>query len=272
MIASRFVAMAVAVGALLVSGCQDSTDGIVQPPPPVGYVRFVHAVPDTGALDYRFIDQVEYAPFQLGHAFRQIGRYQAATLGSRRFRVFPTSNNIAVTSQILIDTTITVEEGRYYTVLHVGNARAGAANPDRIVVIEDTPATLPSGTQVAVRTVHAGTGIANVDVYTSAAATDPLPATPAFSNIAFLGRSAYAVLSTGALTARVTATGVRDVLITSAAPAGTAGSAAANPIGGVTIGGSVLTAFAFPAGIGANAALTTPAVVWGLDRRPADTF
>jgi hypothetical protein len=272
MIASRFFAMAVAVGALLVSGCQDSTDGITEPTPPLGFVRFVHAVPDTGALDYRFVDQVEFAPFTLGQAFRQISRYQAATLGARRLRVFPTSNNIAVTSQILIDTTITVEEGRYYTVLHVGNARAGSATPDRIVVIEDAPAALPSGTQVAVRAVHAGTGIPNVDVYASAAGTDPLPATPAFANLAFLGRSTYALLPLGALTARVTASGLRDVLITSAAPAGTAGSAAANPIGGSTIGGSVLSAFAFPAGIGANAALTTPAVIWGLDRRPADTF
>ncbi len=269
---SRIVALALAITATVISGCADSTDGITQPPPPLGFVRFVNAVPDTGALDYRFVDQVEYAPFALGHAFRAIGRYQSATLGARRLRVFPTSTNIAVTSQILIDTTITIEEGRYYTVLHVGNARAGATTPDRIVVIEDAPATLPSATQVAVRAVHAGTGIANVDVYASATATDPLPATPAFANLPFLGRSTYAALPLGALTARVTAAGLRVVLITEPAPAGTAGSSAANPIGGVTVGGSVLTAFAFPPGVGANAAVTAPSIRWGLDRRPGDTF
>ncbi|MCU0649615.1 MAG: DUF4397 domain-containing protein [Gemmatimonadaceae bacterium] len=269
---SRLRSVAVAALALVAAGCADSTDPIVEPRPALGFVRFVHAVADTGALDYRFIDQVEYAPFQLGLNYRGIGRYQGATTGARRFRVFPTSNNLAVTSQILIDTTITVEAGRYYTVLHVGLARAGAATADRVVVIDDTPATLPIGTQISVRAVHAGTGIGNVDVYATAAAADPLPATPTFANIAFLGRSPYANVATGALTARLTAAGQRDVLITSAGPAGTPGTSAANPIGGTTIGGSVLTAFAFPAGAGANAGITSPSVIWALDRRPGDTF
>lgn len=272
MTTSRFAAIALTALAVLATACSDSNDAITEPRPPLGYVRFVHAVADTGALDYRFIDQVEYAPFNIALPFRGVGRYQAATTGSRRFRVFPNSTNVAVTSQIVIDTTITVEAGRYYTVLHVGQARAGATVPDRIVVIDDTPATLPSATQIGVRAVHAGTGIANVDVYTSAAATDPLPATPAFSNLAFLGRSAYANVAVGPLTARLTAAGARDVLITSAGPAGTAGTSSANPIGGTTVGGSVLTAFAFPAGVGANATVTAPSVVWALDRRPADTF
>jgi hypothetical protein len=269
---SRFGAALVVTVVTLVTGCADSNDPIVEPRPPLGYIRFVHAVADTGALDYRFIDQVEYAPFALGLGYRGVSRYQGATLGARRLRVFPTSTNVAITSQILIDTTITVEAGRYYTVLHVGQARAGAATPDRVVVIDDTPATLPSATQIGVRAFHAGTGIGNVDVYATATATDPLPATPTFANIAFLRGSAYANVGTGALTARITAAGLRDILITSAGPAGTAGSSSANPIGGVTVGGSVLTAFAFPAGVGANAAVTTPSVVWALDRRPADTF
>jgi hypothetical protein len=269
---SRFLALALVAAAALVSGCREDDGIITEPRPPLGFVRFVHAVRDTGALDYRFVDQVEYAPFQLGLGFRGVGRYQGATTGQRRFRVFPTSNNVAVTSQILIDTTITIEADKYYTLLHVGEARAGTTTPDRVIVIEDTPATFPAAGQVAVRAVHAGTGIANVDIYGTAAATDPLPATPAFANVAFLQRSAYAVRATGAFAVQVTAAGQRTVLIASAAPAGTAGTTAANPIGGVTIAGSVLTGFAFPTGLGANAGITAPSVIWALDRRPPDTF
>jgi hypothetical protein len=41
---------------------------------PIAYVRFVNAVPDSGAGDWRFVDQIEGSPVAFGLTFRSTWR------------------------------------------------------------------------------------------------------------------------------------------------------------------------------------------------------
>jgi hypothetical protein len=245
--------------------CDKDTDPVRPSQEPVAYVRYVHAVPDTGATDWRPVDRVENSPSALGVGFRGSTPYQAMGVGTRRLRIFPTSSNVNVTSQILLDTTLTFQADQYYTLLWTGSARA---NTDFIVVIQDQRVQ-PTTDQVAIRAINAAPTAAAVDVYTAAPGAG---VTPIVQNLAYKSASEYRTLTKGALTLRVTPTASTTVLASAAAPAGDAGNAALNqdPIAGATIGGSLLTAVYVPAGVAGspNASVTTPGVIYLLDNRP----
>ena len=272
------------VGALLLgaAACQtDDGSAVATKLPPLAFVRYINAVPDTNNLTVRFIDQLEYSPMTFVNVpFRGMGQgnYQALEAGSRRFRVFTYDPRLAgggtaaVTAQ-MADTTFTFEAGKYYTLLHLGYARAGQSPAQRVYILTDN---LPAvnATTVQVRAIHAGLGVGAVDIFTTAAAnTSLVGATPAFTNVAFNGVSAYASRATGAFAAQIALTGTTTSLAGALAPAGVAGTAAADPIAGATVGGSVLTAVAFPASVAGSpaAAAAAPSIVWFADRQPART-
>jgi hypothetical protein len=119
-IALLFVA-AVALGACDEAG----TDPILAPTPALAYTRFIHAVPDTSGTDWSFIDRIDYSPKVFGLAYRGFSHYQGTFPGARKLRIFPSSTNMAVTSAHLIDETINLEAGKYYTIIHTGFARTG---------------------------------------------------------------------------------------------------------------------------------------------------
>ena len=55
---SRFALLGVAVSAMV--GCSEPSDGPTTPnTPPLAYVRYINAVPDTLNTTVRFIDQIE---------------------------------------------------------------------------------------------------------------------------------------------------------------------------------------------------------------------
>src|SRR4029078_10576728 len=101
----RLVLLSSVVG--IESACK--RDKITTPStPPHSDMRFISAVSDTGAVDIRFIDQIDLSPFANTLAFRgsSVTGYQPVEAKARHLRVFPTSLNIAITQQILLDTTI----------------------------------------------------------------------------------------------------------------------------------------------------------------------
>jgi len=276
---SRFTLLAIA--ALASVGCQ-TDDGSLKPTeiPPLAFVRYINALPDTLATTVRFVDQVEFTPQTfVAVPFRGLGggNYQGAQAGNRSFKVFTyqiVGGNLAPAATNTVElgaATHNFEAGKYYTVIFSGFARAGGSPAKQIRIIED-PVPTPTA-DIAVRAMHAGAGIGNVDVYLTATTTTAISGAPAISGLAFGAASAYASRPTGAFAVRVTAAGSTTPVISAAAPAGIAGTSTVNPIGGATIPGSVITAVAFPSSVAGSPAATSanPTVLFFIDRQPPRT-
>lgn len=148
----------------------------IHTPPPLAYVRYYNAVGDTLALDFRPVDQVEYSTPFLATPFRAqgLGGYQGYTPGARHIRVFPNSTDLATTTSVLVDTTVTLAANTYYTFTQVGYARTGGVPAQYMLISTDTFPTVAAG-NIAIRVANVGPIIGNVDVYITAAAGDPLP-------------------------------------------------------------------------------------------------
>jgi hypothetical protein len=276
---SRFPLLAVAAMASV--ACQ-TDDGALKPTeiPPLAFVRYINALPDTLATSVRFVDQVEFTPQTfVAVPFRGLGggNYQGAQAGNRSFKVFTYQilpGNIAPAAGNTVElgaASHNFEAGKYYTVIINGFARAGGNPAKQIQIIEDAVPT-PT-TDIAVRAIHAGAGIGNVDIYLTATTTTAISGAPALAGVPFRGASAYASRPAGAFAVRVTAAGSTTPLISAAAPAGIAGTSTVNPIGGATIPGSVITAVAFPASVAGSpaAASANPTVLFFIDRHPPRT-
>jgi hypothetical protein len=271
----RLMMLGLAVAAL--AACEKNEGPFTAPDVPTAYVRYVHAVADTGALELRFIDKVEGSQWYGQPAFRSITNYLPIDAGERRFRIFPVdpNNNINIVSQIVIEHTATFEANKYYTLLHTGYARAGATPADRIVVLED-PVPTPASGQIAVRAVHAGAGMGTLDVYaTDTAAAAALPGSAMFQGLTYESSSAFGTLAPGPLSFRATASGTpTPVVARGNAPVGAeAATSSQSRQAGFSIAGSVLTAFIFPRSVAGSAApqttaFTSPAVVWMQDNEP----
>lgn len=195
---SKFLVFLVPVLAL--TACKDSGVTDLGTPAPKALVRFINAVPDTGTVDFRFIDKVENLPTLQGVAFRaSSGMYQRAEEGARHARIFPNSYDVNLTQIMLVDTTVNLAVSTHYTLVYTGRA---TSNQDRLAVITDDPApTVPAG-KIAIALLHAMVGTGAVDVYiTPATATannaDPIAnAVASFKNIGYLSKGAYALVPT----------------------------------------------------------------------------
>jgi len=254
--------------------------------PPLAFVRYINAVPDTNNTVVRWIDQLEFTPQTFVNVpFRGLGQggYQGLEAGARTLRVFTydpnlnsSTNGLGATTAQLTELTYTYEPGKYYTLLHLGYARTGSTPAQRVLVIEDQ---LPAAsTSVSIRAIHAALGVATVDVHATAATTTSLVGSTAlFSNVALTngttGISAYASRAAGAFALQAATAGTTTSLVAGAAPAGVAGTTSADPIAGATVAGSVMTAIAFPASVTGSKAATaaTPSILYFLDRHPART-
>ncbi len=280
---SRFSLLAVA--ALTTIGCQRD-DGSLQPTslPPLAYVRYINALPDTLGTTVRFIDQVEFSPQTwAGVPFRGmgLGSYQGTQAGNRQFRVFTyysnndllniQPENIAGNTVVLGEASHNFEAGKYYTVIFTGFARAGGSPAKEIRIMEDDVPT--PGSSIAVRAIHAAAGVGNVDVYLTPTATSPISGAPAFAGLAFGTSSSYSTVTPGAFAARVAPAGSTTPIISTAAPAGVAGTTLVDPMPGATIPGTVLSIVVFSASVPGSPAATSanPTVAFFTDRRPPRT-
>jgi len=262
-------------------GCKkDATFSEVQPPQAA--VHWIHAVPDTGEMDMRPIDIISNAGL-FDAVFRGSTMfYQGIEAGTRHIRVFMSSPNPAITSVPILDTTVAFTSPNAYTVIHTGFARTGST-PGRVLWIVPDAGADPGANNIGIRVLHAGVGMANIDVRFTRHAADTLPDTPAVAAIAYKGIGTYVPLVRDSLAADslrvvVTAAGTKTpVLFSIKLPRGTAGTTISNPIAGASVAGSVLTAVIVPASVvGSTApqggAFAAPSAVFLVDRRPANTI
>lgn len=268
-------AIAAAAGLAALAACSsDAGKVFTADNGPTAYVRFVNAVPDSGAGDWRFVDQVEGSPTAFGLAYRSMfpgSGYQLLAAGNRHLRVFQTSTDIQQTQLVWFDTTFAFQQGVHYTLIAQGNLRDKSA---KMYVLTDDFA--DPGTQVALRVVNAGAG--TVDVYASpTGGTSTLP-TPFAAGVANFAPTKWVTLTPGAVSLRAFASGSTTfpAMIDITAPAGLAADRANNltAVGGVLQGGSVLTAFVYPRSVsGSKAAnFTTAGIVFIVDRNPPSGF
>lgn len=279
MISPRIVIIAGVTAALVGCSADPTGNPTKHTPPPLAYVRYYNAVGDTLPLDFRPIDQLAYSTPFLATPFRAqgLGGYQGYAPGPRHIRVFPNSTDLATTTSVVFDTTITLTAGTYYTFTHIGYARAGASPKISMWVTEDQFPSVASGS-IAIRAVNVGPDVGNVDVYITSAAADPLPATPAFANVGFKTATAYVQRGTGALFISVYAAGNRTtpLIAPTALAAGSAGDDYFQPIGGSGQSGTVATAMIYSrATAGSSAAITagaaantTPRIYYWIDKQP----
>lgn len=272
----RFAPFALA-GAVMV-GCSHDITGTTTDPGQLTYVRYVHAMPDTGEVDVHLVDAVEnlnFADPSTGYTpYRTVSTYTGIKAGTRHFRVFTNmqSTDINVISQVILDTTLTLAPNTHYTILHTGYARNGAVPHQHFVVLTDNPPTVSPG-QVAVRAIVASPGLGPLDVDKTADTTTAatLPASPTFANVAYGTPAAFQNFATGAAAFRAFNAGTTTPILTKVqAPNGAPQQPLIDPVAGVTIGGTALTAFIFSPGIAGspNNKLTTASIVYGVDVRP----
>jgi hypothetical protein len=270
--ALRVAVALVATG--LIAACSKDTGPTVNTLGPRARVRVINAVPDTGAMDYRFVDSVE-APIELGLVFRAASGYQPFKAGARKLRAFAASQNPAIVfGAPILDQVVNLQANTYYTIIHVGLANTGGTGDSVIVLVDSIPTLGALGTGIAVRGVHAIPSLGAVDVFTTKTVATALPATPAFAGLTYGKTTGYIKLAADSVAARVSVAGASPaVVLSTLAMVGLAGTTQLNPIGGSRIGGTSLSAVAFPAGLGARAtgAAVAPTVVWFVDGDPPET-
>ena len=279
---SKVLLLAMVAGAVV--GCDDDGKLGVTDPGPLAKVRFINAVPDTGAVNLRFVDRLENLPTFLAVPFRGgSGLYQGITPGSRQMRVFPLDTTVAGASTRLVDTTFTFEANQSYTILYAGQTKAPNGDPlsDRLVFLRDDVPT-PGSASIAVQVIHAAVGTGAVDVYigrdTGTVVTAPVVSK--ISNLAYLARTAYTTLpprprlTDSLYTVAVTAPGSTTKLFQSTPnEPGLPISGSVSAQAGVQIANSVMTVVLFPRSTAGTRAATTapapPAAAIFLDNIPA---
>lgn len=279
----RFLILGAAVGALAACSSDDTAPKLVTPAPHA-LIHIVNAVPDTGAMDFRFTDVVEGVPNVefVNLAFRggtNVG-YQSVSTGSHHIRVFMSASNAnaagltndpAIVSTVMGDTTFTFVDGTHYTFIFYGSARAAA---QKFLILTDNFTIPTSG--ILVRAVNMNTTAA--DFYVSATTT-VLTAVPAtnvakFANVAPASATAYTGVASASSSSNyaMTATpaGATTPVWSTLFPTGSSGvpevtgvSGALQALPGARITGSIFTGILFPASTAGSkaASFANPGIV-----------
>lgn len=264
---------------LAVAGCGRDTGGITTPTSPLAQVRFLNAVPDTSAFDFRLVDYIENSPSFTAVGFRDgMVTYRPIEAGDRHIRVFMNGTDQAVASTVVLDTTFTFEQNTHYTVILTGFMRPGGSpGYEALIVADDTPPA-PDDQHFALRVLNLGAGMGAVDAYYHRK-SDATPGTALASGLDYHDVSDYQLIPVTndslrvALTAPgVTASTLADILVN----IGVRGTGSVNPSPGTNVGGSVMTAVIVPPSVAGSMAPQTsafakPSIVILYDNRPANT-
>jgi hypothetical protein len=261
-----------------VVACDEGETTTPVDPAALAAVRVINAVPDTMAMDYRFVDFVTNAGlFDATYRTNQ-AQYQPIDAGSHTLRVFLSSSDQAVATIVVNETTFSFAEGGYYTVLHSGYMRSGSSPAATLTIVEDDAPT-PAAGKVALRALNLAGDLGAVDVFvgTTSTAGQPPAAAATWTNVAFGTFTPYVELDTAALRVAATATGTATPLLVAntAAPAGAAASGTQSPITGVRIAGSAITVVVLSRSVAGSmapqtSAFLSPAFAFLNDRRPPD--
>lgn len=246
--------------------------------PPTAGVRFVHAVPDTGSMDFRFVDIPENSA-HYGFTFRATANlyYKGAEAGQRHLRIFMSGTTADVATIVVKDTLVNLEAGKLYTYILWGGARPGSTPPMQLTVLED--GTTDPGSQVALRVINAAAGLGPLDVFqyvrgTATGSSCPgggtVPATPTFAGVAELTASSYVLVAAGRICFRVTPPGGAALFTDALAPQGTAATIDIEAIPGTNVAGSAVTGIVVPRSVAGSqaASFATPGIIFAWDRRP----
>ena len=259
---------------------------------PTGGVRFINAVPDTGAafgLDFRFVDLPESnAHFRV--TFRNTPttsagvtgstqiQFKNARAGNRHFKIFLDDTLQAAAQTVLKDSTLNVEAGKNYTVLLWGRARSTGADRMRLTIIEES---VPDpGTNVALRVINASGAPVDVRQY---ATTGTLPAAATWANLGAYTISTYVTAAPSQKRFNVQPAGGGTALF--ADGLALIGNPNGTTVGGCTVGvdcqgapgttvaGSAITAIIFPPSVAGSkapqgTAFNAPLMSFMWDRRP----
>ncbi|HLB36487.1 MAG TPA: DUF4397 domain-containing protein [Gemmatimonadales bacterium] len=268
----RLVSLAAIAASL--TACERGTEGTPFEPDPLAAVRFINAVPDTMAMDYRFVDFVTNAGMYDATFRTNQAHYQPVLAGQHTIRVFLSSTDVTVAPTVVNETNFTFVEGKNYTFLHAGFMRAGQSPAVSVNVVEDSPPT-PTAGRIALRAVNLAAGLGAMDVFVGTATSGLPSATARWSNVAFGAFTPYVELDTAAYRVAATASGTTTPLVVAntAAPAGSAATGTSSAITGVRISGSALTIVLLPRSVAGSpapqtSAYTSPAFVFLNDRRP----
>ncbi|MEP6990113.1 MAG: DUF4397 domain-containing protein [bacterium] len=271
--------LCLAVGAA--SACSTPETIVATEDIPTAGVRFINAVPDTNAMDFRFVDIVESnAQYKIGFrngpatsggvtASAQI-EYKNTRAGQRHVRIFLNGTTPDVASFVLVDTTLTIEAGKLYTAMMWGNARSGGMN---FVFYEEVIA--DPGTQVGLRVINTTGAAVDVRAFPS---TGTLPVAATWVAVPAYSRSSFVTAAPSQVLYNVQPAGGGAVLVPQAlaligAPAtSSAGTTTLDIEGlpGTTQAGSAVTAIIFPASVVGSKAtqFAAPGMSFMWDRRP----
>jgi hypothetical protein len=232
---SRALLAGVAIATL--AACDEDAISEELGPQSSAAIRWVNAVADTVAMDYRVIDYPSNAS-EASLAFQGVsGRWRIIPAGNHQVKAFFTSTTAAgtgvdIVSQVIDEASFNLEANKKYTILHYGFAKAGANPQKKLTLIEDVVPTVPAG-QIAIRVINAAPALGTVNVYANlgTAVGGAATGTPAFSNVAAGAATPWVnfpAASGGATTYRVTATapGSTAALADFLAPVGTPATAA----------------------------------------------
>jgi hypothetical protein len=258
------------VAAGVVSACSPEqvieTDEI-----PTAGVRFINAVPDTGAMDFRFVDIVENSA-HWNVAFRdnpvtsacitastQV-QFKPARAGQRTFKIFMYGTTPAVASTVVHERTVSLEAGKNYTALLWGYAnptgpgRPASAPAMRLDFFEETPP--DPGNQVALRVINASGNTLDISYYPTSGAP---PGTAIASNLAPMTISNYVTAPRSRMRFYVQPSGGGGPILADALalPGDTAQTSEPGPFDaspGTNVAGSAVTGIIFPPAVSGSQA------------------
>jgi hypothetical protein len=259
-----------------VVACDEGETTTPVDPAALAAVRVINAVPDTMAMDYRFVDFVTNAGlFDATYRTNQ-AQYQPIDAGSHTLRVFLSSSDQAVATIVVNETTFSFAEGGYYTVLHSGYMRSGSSPAATLTIVEDDAPT-PAAGKVALRALNLAGDLGAVDVFVGITSSGLPTATATWTNVAFGTFTPYVEVNADTLHVAATATGTSTPLLVAntAAPRGAPASGTTSPITGVQIAGSAITVVVLSRSVAGSmapqtSAFLSPAFAFLNDRRPPD--
>jgi hypothetical protein len=279
------------LGAGAVAACNPDTVVKTEDIPTAG-IRFINAVPDTGAMDFRPVDIVENSQFyNVTFKSTTLLYYKNARAGTRHFTVFrtptatdPGTTQLATAQTVVFDLPSEVlEAGKLYTYILWGYSRTGSTPAMQITRLTDDPA--DPGAQVALRIINAclpgvcgAAANAVLDVRAFLAASGIGAPAATFPAVAPLTASAYQNIATATAAYTVDfrpAGGATSgaALASGAAPLGVAETIDVQALPGTSVAGSAISAIIFPRAVAGSqgGTATTPAVIFVWDRRPPRT-
>ena len=238
---TRMLIAGVAVAGLSACGSDAVTREIA--PDPFSSIRWVNAVADTVAMDYRIVDYPSNASEPNLRFGASSGNWRNLPPGAHHIKVFFTNTtaagtDVSVVSQVFVDTTLTFEVGKKYTILHYGFAKAGATPKQQLVVIEDVPP-VPAAGQIGLRFINAAPALGSVDVYAipAAAVGGPTSGGAVVTNVAPAAVTGWATLpavTTNSYRVAATAPSQTTPMADALAPVGVAGVPSTTVAGVVT--------------------------------------